>query len=93
MVTTTTQASGIPDALGTQVDEHARSVHDALGRMADATAAATRRVSDDGQRLGRRLINAQDVWMDEAVACVRRHPVASVAVAAGIGLLLSRILR
>lgn len=32
-------------------------------------------------------------WVGEGVRCARKHPVAAVAIAAGVGLLLSRILR
>ena len=32
-------------------------------------------------------------WVGEGVRCARKHPVAAVAIAAAVGLLLSRVLR
>lgn len=53
---------------------------------------ALERAAESGREFAHDLSNDSG-WVGEGVRCARRHPVAAIAVAAGVGLLLSRIFR
>lgn len=68
--------------------EHAsEKAHEAVDRVADTMSSAVRRAGDTSQE----LLAAQERWMEAGRECVRRHPIASIGVALGVGLLLSRL--
>lgn len=62
------------------------SAHQAVDRMAESAAFAAERLG----RTGGQLRAKQDYWMGAARGCVRNHPLASIGIALGVGLLLSR---
>jgi len=68
------------------------SAQEAVGRVADAAGSAMREAGARGEALGRQLMDKQELWVENARGCVRDHPIAAVAAAVGIGLLLSRLL-
>jgi ElaB/YqjD/DUF883 family membrane-anchored ribosome-binding protein len=68
--------------------EHLTSrAHDAVERMTDAASSALHSAGERGQE----WITHPDELLEGARDCVRRHPVASVMIAVGVGLLFSRM--
>ena len=93
---TTGPIFGTPPDEGAQRNERERSfssAEQAVNRVADATASTVRDVGMKGEHLREQLLTTQDAWVAGARECVRNHPLASVAVAAGLGLLFSRLMR
>lgn len=64
-----------------------------VNRIADATASTVREVGMKGEQMRQQLLTTQDAWVSNARDCVRNHPLASVAIAAGLGMLFSRLRR
>lgn len=81
-------------AVGTEkavagIESLAGSAHEAVDRVADSMVAAARQLG--GQ--GRELLASQHRWTEASRDTVRRHPIASVAIALAAGVLLSRLSR
>lgn len=64
-----------------------------VNRIAEATASTVREVGLKGEHMRQQLLTTQDAWVANARDCVRNHPLASVAIAAGLGMLFSRLRR
>lgn len=77
--------------------EHAeRTSHkaeDAVNKVAEATASTVREVGMKGEQMRQQWLTTQDALVGSARECVRTHPLASVGIAAVVGLLLSRFTR
>lgn len=69
-----------------KIEELSGSAHHAVDRVTEAASTALRRAGAKGQQWA----TIQDEWLEGARGMVRRHPVASVVIAAGVGLLFSR---
>lgn len=67
------------------------SAHETVNRMADATADTVRKLGIKGEEMRHHWMETQDYWVGSARECVRTHPIASVAIAVGVGMLLSRL--
>jgi ElaB/YqjD/DUF883 family membrane-anchored ribosome-binding protein len=67
----------------------AESATSAAHHVAESAGAAGHRLAERGQR----MVSLGDHWTEATRDCVRRHPIASVGVAIGAGLLLSLITR
>jgi ElaB/YqjD/DUF883 family membrane-anchored ribosome-binding protein len=83
-------------AVNTTADRVEAGVH----RAADKTASAAHRASDKAADLGERgrqlrdeTMDRAELWMEQAREYVREKPMQSIAIAAGAGWLLGRILR
>lgn len=84
-----------PDKQAQRIERERSSsnAEEAVNRIADATASTVREVGMKGEHLRQQLLTTQDAWVGSARECVRNHPLASVAVAVGLGLLFSRLTR
>jgi ElaB/YqjD/DUF883 family membrane-anchored ribosome-binding protein len=81
------------------MDRVVQSAHEAVDRMADRAGPAVERLrsgvnqaADVLQSRADELNEIQKEWIDSARACVRDHPLASVAVALAAGMVLSKLL-
>ncbi|NMG35158.1 DUF883 family protein [Azoarcus sp. TTM-91] len=93
-MTTTTGSTiaGASEQGAARLERLSGSAQEAVGRVTEAAASAMRDVGARGEELGHQLMDKQEVWMENARGCVRDHPLAAVAAAVGVGLLLSRLL-
>lgn len=64
----------------------------AAERAQREAASALRESSARTQEFGRQLSQRRQFWTEEMRDCVRDHPLASVAIAVGVGMLLNRLL-
>jgi ElaB/YqjD/DUF883 family membrane-anchored ribosome-binding protein len=87
-------ASG--DVLGRVV----QGAHDAIDRMAETAAPAVQRLQDGvqaaGETLSQRADDARalrDEWAESLRSTVREHPLAAVATALAVGVLVARLAR
>lgn len=71
------------------IESLAGSAHQAVDRVSGTVAAAARQLGDQGQE----LLAAQRRLTEASRDTVRRHPIASVAIALATGVLLSRLAR
>ncbi len=71
------------------IDRLSATAHQAVDRAADVATSAVHQIAERGHRLA----SAGDYWASATRDCVRRHPIASVGVALGAGLLLSLLTR
>lgn len=94
METTSTGApiSQATDAGAARLEKLSGSAHEAVDKMTSATASTIRDLGAKGEHLRQHWLETQDQWITSSRECVRSHPFASVAVAVGVGLLLSRLL-
>lgn len=67
------------------------SAQEAVGRAAEATSSTMRQAGEKGEQLGKELLETQEAWLHEAREYVRQHPIASVAIAVGVGMLIARM--
>lgn len=91
----TTAAKRIAEAAdeGAAKLEHlSASARDAAERARRGASSALRETGARGQELGRQINEHQQLWTEEVRDCIREHPIASVAIAVGAGMLLSRFL-
>lgn len=82
-----TPPAALPEKAAAGVDSLAASAHDGIDRLAGTLASAARQMGAAGQD----LLAAERRWAEVSRAAVRRHPFSSVAIAVGVGVLLSRI--
>lgn len=80
-------ASSMTDKATTGIDRISSGAHEAVDRVAQAAATAAEQLGQRSVQLRAR----QAELTDAARECVRRHPLASIGIAVGIGLLLSLI--
>lgn len=73
------------DRASARIDRMSSGAQHAVERVADAASTAARTISRRGSELRAR----QSQMTESARDCVRRHPIASVGIAVGVGLLLS----
>lgn len=69
-------------------EKFAASAEATMDKVADATASTLREAGRKGAEIGKQVMDTQDQWMSQARDCVRQHPLTSVAVALGVGMLL-----
>lgn len=78
---------------GTAKLEHlSAAAREAAERAKQGAASAFRESSARTHELGHQLSAQRRLLTEEMRDCVRDHPLASVAIAVGVGLLLSRLL-
>jgi len=77
------------EALHPKLDRVAQGAHQAVDKLAEVATQATYRWGAKSEQLK----GAQQKWADECRVQVREKPVTSLAIAAGVGFLLSRLMR
>jgi ElaB/YqjD/DUF883 family membrane-anchored ribosome-binding protein len=80
----------------TFTDRASRVAHDTAERFSEGVDQATdtaKKVADDLAEKGEMLKDSQEKLMKEYSGWVRKNPLTAVAVATGVGFILSRILR
>lgn len=95
----TTFSAGSPGVSEDTVNRAAQGAHDAIDRVAERAGPAVERLRA-GMSGAADMLHAraeqfgamQEQWMESTRTCVREHPLATVAVAVGVGMLLSRLL-
>lgn len=94
METTSTGASlsHASEAGAARVEKLSGTAHEAVDKVTAATASTIRELGARGEHLRQHWSDTQDQWITSSRECVRSHPLASVAVAVGVGLLLSRLM-
>lgn len=86
---TTTPGSnmtGTAETGAAKIEQLSSSAQDAIGRAAEAASSGLRHAGERGQE----WMHHQEELLEGARECVRRHPVASVMIAVGVGMLFSR---
>lgn len=91
--TTGSNLGGAAEKGAERIGEMSGKAQDAASRAADAAAASARRARAKGEEYGEQWMDTQDAWVQNARECIRDHPIASVAVAAGVAYVLSRLRR
>jgi ElaB/YqjD/DUF883 family membrane-anchored ribosome-binding protein len=93
MQSTTTGPSiiGATEQGAEQIEKLSGNAQETVNRIADATAARVREMGLKGEQMRQQWMETQEQWVGSARECVRSHPIASVAIAVGVGLLLSRL--
>lgn len=91
MHTTDTEATvaGSADRGASKIEQLSDSAHHTVDRITEAAASTLRSAGMRGQH----WMHQQDELLEGARECVRRHPVASVMIALGVGMLFSRFTR
>jgi ElaB/YqjD/DUF883 family membrane-anchored ribosome-binding protein len=74
-----------------QIEKLSGNAQETVNRIADATAARVREMGLKGEQMRQQWMDTQEQWVGSARECVRGHPIASVAIAVGVGLLISRL--
>lgn len=69
------------------VDRVAEKAGPAVERLKSGVAGAAESLQSHAEEFGA----MQEQWMQNARGCVRDHPLATVAIAVGVGMLLSRM--
>jgi ElaB/YqjD/DUF883 family membrane-anchored ribosome-binding protein len=77
------------DRAAAGIERLSSTAHHAVDRAAETAATAAHQLADQGQR----LVSTGDHLAEMTRDCVRHHPIASVGVAVGVGLLLSLLTR
>ena len=73
------------DKTTASVDRLSTGAHQAVDKFAQAAATAAEQIGHRAEQM-----RAQQMeWTEAARACVRRHPMASIGIAVGVGVLLS----
>lgn len=91
-------SGNIADPTG-KIDRMARTAHQTIDQLADkadptreklhsSVDQAAEAIKAKADRLGK----VQDEWMTSMRECVREHPIASIATALAVGMLLDRLL-
>lgn len=80
-------AAGLSERAAAGIDNWTSSAHKALDMVSSTMSSAARQVGDKSQD----WLAAQQRWTDASRDTVRRHPIASVAIALAAGVLLSRL--
>lgn len=78
-----------PDKAHANVERLSQGAHEMVDRMAERASSTAQRLSEQRQRLSQ----SGDYWAEMSRDCVRRHPLASVGMAVGAGVLLSLMTR
>ncbi len=88
MQTTTpgSNVTGSADIGAEKIEQLSSRAQDAIDRAAHAASSGLRHAGERGQE----WMHHQDELLEGARECVRRHPVASVMIAVGVGMLFSR---
>ncbi|MDT3671156.1 MAG: hypothetical protein ROZ37_12585 [Aromatoleum sp.] len=88
MQTTTSgsNVTGTADTGAAKIEQLSSKAQDAIDRVAHAASSRLRNAGERGQE----WMHHQDELLEGARECVRRHPVASVMIAVGVGILFSR---
>lgn len=84
--TTGSTLAGTAEKGAAKIEQFSGTAHHAVDRMTDAATTVLRRAGEKGEEWS----HVQDEWLEGARDTVRRHPVASVMIAVGVGLLFSR---
>lgn len=84
MTGTTEQGAAAIERLGERAQE-------GVGKAAEATASAVRHAGQRGEELGRQWMDTEEAWAQNAREYVRAHPITSVVIAFGVGVLLNRL--
>lgn len=69
-----------------KIEQFTSTAHDTVDRVAGAASSTLRHAGEKGQE----WMASQEHMLEGARECVRRHPVASVMIAVGVGMLFSR---
>lgn len=83
-----------PGAAARQGENVAEQAHTGLGHLTDAVQQTIERVTQAAGRLGERsdeLWALQDRAVQTARTYMREHPIATIAIALAVGLLISRL--
>jgi len=86
---TTTPGSDVSERAeksAAKIEQLSSSAREALGRAAETASSGLRHAGERGQE----WMHHQEELLEGARECVRRHPVASVMIAVGVGMLFSR---
>ena len=79
--------AGFADKTAASIDRLSTGAHQAVDKVAQAASTAAEQI---GERTGQ--LRARQAQLSEAAReCVRRHPMASVGIALGVGALLSML--
>ena len=73
------------DKTAASVDRLSSGAHEAVDKVAQAAATAAEQFGQRAEQMRAR----QEQWTTAARECVRRHPMASIGIAVGVGVLLS----
>lgn len=73
------------DKAAAGIDRLSSGAHQAVDRVAQAAATAAEQIGQRSTQLRARQVQ----FSDAARECVRTHPIASIGIAVGVGLLLS----
>lgn len=85
MQTTLETPTGLSDKATAGIDRLTSGAHQAVDRVAQAATTAAEQIGQRSSQLRARQVQ----FSDYARECVRRHPMASIGIALGVGLLLS----
>lgn len=77
--------TGLPEKAAAGIDRFSTGAHQAVDRVAQAAATAAEQIGTRSTELREK----QEMWTESARDCVRRHPIASVGIALGVGVVLS----
>ncbi|ANQ85001.1 hypothetical protein [Azoarcus olearius] len=86
-----TTLTGASEQGAARIERLSGDAHEAVNRMAEKTASTVRDLGAKGEEMRQHWMETQDYWVGSARECVRTHPIASVAIAVGVGMLLSRL--
>jgi ElaB/YqjD/DUF883 family membrane-anchored ribosome-binding protein len=87
MQTTFDQSHGFADKTTAGIDRLSSGAHQAVDRLAHAAATTAEQIGRRGGEFRARQAQLSEAALD----VVRRHPVASVGIALGVGMLLSAL--
>lgn len=82
--------SGAAEEGAARAERLSESAHEAVNRAAEATSSAMHRAGEKGEQLSKEWLETQDAWLHEGCEYIRQHPIASVVIALGVGMLLAR---
>jgi hypothetical protein len=80
-------AAGLSERAAAGIDSWSNSAHRAVDLVANTMSSAAKQVGDKGHD----WLATQQRWTEASRETVRRHPIASVAIALAAGALLSRL--
>jgi ElaB/YqjD/DUF883 family membrane-anchored ribosome-binding protein len=78
-----------PNDINQTVDQVRAGVHSAVDKTANATVQAAETLS----RKGKQLKTAEQQYMEQCLNYIHERPLTSLAIAAGAGFLLNRLLK
>lgn len=79
--------TGLGERTTARMERLSESAHEAVNRAADTMSSAARELGAKGEK----LMATQHLWTEKSRDTVRRHPIASVAIALAAGLVISRL--